>query len=175
MLRKKLDNPTGIADSKCMKETHQIDLSPHRLIGRHTAPPSVQQWLNKEEDIAQKWQKEVIEWIQNVQEFQKAAEVNLYKSDNFTDSDLRQHCKFSSMLICKGQDCALIAEEFQLENKNYYLPLIDNKLSELIKALHQWNGKMEDQKDIPESFLQSVEDIKNGNTIDLEKALKEQP
>ncbi len=85
------------------------------------------------------------------------------------DVDLRQHRQYLYVALANGEDLAVefIAYEGGADVANY-VKLIDQKLGELRKTLHEWHAPIDFQDDIPESFKQSVREVAQGKIFDLD-------
>ncbi|MBI4028096.1 MAG: hypothetical protein HY360_24140 [Verrucomicrobia bacterium] len=146
---------------------------------REMAPPSVQAWMDWQQDASLVLEHKITAWLKMTTNLKRISKELVYDAEELLDINLRCHRRFHGQMIAEGEALAIELLEgsasLEADKRAMYLPLIDQKLSDLVKALHQWHGKLEDQKDVPDSFLKGVRDIEEGKVVDMEQALSEPP
>lgn len=156
-------------------------LTLQRTNPREIFPPSHRRWIEQQADEIQNLQRRFTVWLDFLADFSGLVTRHVFENPNMTDSDLRQHRAGLYNLLYLGEELALDFGEASkkglidaMEFANF-LGLIEKNLKRLSEELHAWHGKLENQGDIPESFIQGIKDIDEGRVVDLDKALNEVP
>jgi hypothetical protein len=145
---------------------------------REIPPKTHRVWLEEQEDEYSKLEKSYCVWLSQLAIAEDLFKRNVYENQEFTDSDARQHRYGLCKLMASGEKLAfdfLVHGEKEDAPIGDYVASLDQKLGGLRRTLHLWHGPVEDQKDVPESFKNGMQEVADGKVVEMERAFTERP
>lgn len=138
----------------------------------------IPKWQDLEEEAEVNLDALYAVWQETIDRTSRLFQEHVYNNPNADEYDYRQHRMFLYNMLWLGEQLVMTLVRLKRLGINGTEPYVargDAKLGELRETLDLWHGDPEHQKDIPESFKQSMRELAEGNVVDFDVAVTQQP
>ena len=128
--------------------------------------------LREEEDPLAALKERFAELKGKISEADDLAAKHVYHNLNLSMIDVRQHRFILHYLLYKAEGLALDFELLSRPNETAdYVKFLDEEVQRLENIFQDWHGAPEADPDIPESFKQAMQEVRAGETEEMEDDL----
>ena len=151
---------------------------PRSTSPQETALRPYRAWTDEEEDEFSAAEKDYAGWISELAQGEELFKKHVYDNPEAEEYDFRQHRAKLYHLLAQGEALALkflSLSRVHAAEVRKFVALLDERLEGLRAVLRAWHGSLEEQSDVPDSFKRGLEDLTQGRTVEMERALSEAP